>query len=258
MHTWDIEQYLKFKKERTTPSVDLIARIDIDNPKKILDIGCGPGNSTYELKKRFPNAYILGIDSSLEMINDAKETYDSINFLQMDAKTELGDLICDFDIVFSNACIQWIDDHYSLIPNMFKLLKVGGVLAVQLPYNHKEPVKTKLNELVTSLKWKTQIKDERQLYQLEENEYFKILSNLTKEFSLFQIIYYHDMPNQEAIIEWFKGSGLKPYLDMLKKEDQEEFLDDYLKIISPSYPSIDSNHTILKFPRLFFTAKKTK
>ena len=120
---WNSEQYLKFKTERTQPAIDLVNRINMPNPKKILDIGCGPGNSTEVLFNKYPDAYILGVDKSEEMIKTAKMKYPHLDFKICDVSRDLSELDSDFDIVFSNACIQWVPDHKNLLRNMLNLLK---------------------------------------------------------------------------------------------------------------------------------------
>lgn len=146
---WDAGQYLKFETERTQPSVDLISRLTADRPKKILDIGCGPGNSTRLLKKRYPDADLLGIDKSPEMIETAVKDNPDIEFKVADAVTELKNVGNGYDIVFSNAAIQWMPDQEKLLPEMLSLLKTGGTLAVQTPMNQGAPV----NEIIKNRNW---------------------------------------------------------------------------------------------------------
>ena len=152
MSEWNSEQYLKFKNQRTQPAIDLVKRIEINNPQKILDIGCGPGNSTNVLKNEFPKAHILGIDSSENMIKKARETYSDIEFKVMDITDENQD-IENIDIIFSNACFQWIPNHKEFIPMIFSKLNKGGVLAVQIPMNFQEKLFMIINETVNDDKW---------------------------------------------------------------------------------------------------------
>ena len=138
---WDSAAYLRFKAERTQPSIDLVKRIDLEQPRKLLDVGCGPGNSTQVLADAFPNALrIIGIDSSPEMIEAAKDDHPDMEFRICDALNlpSLGE--DGFDVVFSNACIQWVPDHPRLIRDMLALLRPGGMLAVQVPMNYQEPI----------------------------------------------------------------------------------------------------------------------
>ena len=133
---WSSSTYLKFEKERTQPSIDLTMRLQSVKAERIIDIGCGPGNSTAVFKKFFPKAHVLGIDNSQNMIEKASCDYHDIEFVCMDASSDLGKISDRFDIVFSNACIQWIPNHKKLLKDMFGLLTAGGVLAVQIPINY--------------------------------------------------------------------------------------------------------------------------
>ena len=153
MLDWNPDLYLKFEKERTLPAKDLISRIEIVNPKRILDIGCGSGNSTHELKKRWPNAEIVGIDNSKSMVEKARSLYDDTKFILMDATEDLSPL-GKFDIVFSNAAIQRIPDHENLIKSFYDLLNDKGVLAIQLPLIDEVEAQKALYELEYIKKYK--------------------------------------------------------------------------------------------------------
>lgn len=172
MTDWSSKQYLMFKNERTQPAIDLVNRIYIDDPQKILDIGCGPGNSTQVLAQRFPNAYILGIDKSSNMIETAKKDYPNLEFKICDVDKDLSILDNDFDVVFSNACIQWIPNHNKLLKNMIGLLKPNGILAVQIPMNYKEPIQKIINQVSSSEKWRSEFSSNRIFYNLTQSEYW--------------------------------------------------------------------------------------
>jgi len=252
---WDSKQYLKFKAQRTQPAIDLTNRIRLDNPERILDIGCGPGNSTKVLADRFPDAYILGIDNSHEMISAAKKNYPNLDFKICDASAELSQFNKSFDIVFSNACIQWIPDHRNLIFNMLNLLRNrNGVLAVQVPMNFNEPIHLIIDELATSDKWKGCFPCTRIYCTLSPNEYFDLLSEISGDFDIWETIYYHDMKSHQDILEWYKGTGLRPYLDVLPEDKKAEFEDEFLKKLSQRYPKQKNGDIIFRFPRFFFTA----
>ncbi|MGI6167938.1 MAG: methyltransferase domain-containing protein, partial [Eubacteriales bacterium] len=175
---WNSEQYLKFKAERTQPAIDLVNRINMASPKKILDVGCGPGNSTEVLFSRYPDAYILGVDKSEEMISAAKTNYPNLDFRICDVTKDLSQLDDDFDIIFSNACIQWVPDHKKLLTNLLNLLNDNGVLAVQVPMNLSEPIQKAIDELVTSEKWRTHFPNPRIFYTLSQSEYYDLLSEI--------------------------------------------------------------------------------
>lgn len=215
MADWNSAQYLRFERERTQPAIDLVNRIGVEKPKKILDVGCGPGNSTAVLAKRFPDANILGVDNSENMISAAKKNYPDLDFELCDVSCDLSSLDHDFDIVFSNACIQWVPDHKKLIREFMGLLGKGGVLAVQIPMNFNEPIHRIIKEVSTSDKWKEFFPETRIYYTLTPGEYFDILSELTENFDLWETVYYHVMKSHNDILERYRGTGLRPYRNAL-------------------------------------------
>ena len=154
MLDWNPEQYEKFIKDRTQPAIDLANRLEVWEAKRILDLGCGTGNSTKILKDKFPDAMVIGADNSDEMLAKAKKTHPDIEFIHLDVGGDLGEVKGKFDIVFSNACLQWIPNHEILLPKLMSLLRQGGVLAVQIPIQSEHPVHIIMNELVTTAKWK--------------------------------------------------------------------------------------------------------
>lgn len=255
MSDWNSNQYMKFGAERTQPSIDLISRIADSAPKRILDIGCGPGNSTHRLAEQFPDAEILGVDYSEDMLKKAKATYPELKFEQSCMPDDLDKLDGNFDLIFSNACIHWIPDHESLIPAIFDKLGNGGVLAVQIPFIQEAPFYRLLNLLVNTVEWK-KLSSIHNFHNLMPEDYYDILSGLSKDFNIWETTYYHTVESHGSVIEWYKGSGLRPYLDMLSDKERPEFIADLTEIIAENFPHRDNGKIILKMPRLFFTAKK--
>jgi len=256
MADWNSLQYLKFRNERTQPSIDLVNRIPMENPLKIIDIGCGPGNSTDVLARRFPDAYILGIDNSSNMIETAKSNYPNLHFMLCDATQDLPSLDRDFDIVFSNACIQWVPNHHALLKNLMGLLRPGGVLAVQTPMNYQEPIHLIIQEVSANEKWSSRFARRRIFYNLTPNEYYDLLSGISSDFSIWQSTYYHKMKTHNDIIEWYRSTGLRPYLAVLSPEDKAEFEKDIYNKLTAAYPKQKNGEIIFRFPRFFFTAVK--
>lgn len=251
---WNSKQYLKFKTERTQPAIDLANRINIDNPKKMIDIGCGPGNSTQVLSSRYPSAYILGVDKSEDMISSAKKDHPNLDFMICDVNVELPQFNNKFDIVFSNACIQWIPDHKQLIRNMLNLCNSKGILAVQIPMNYEEPIHKIIGEVSTSDKWKEFFVEPRVFYTLSQGEYFDLLSEICDDFGIWETVYYHVMESYDDILEWYRGTGLRPYLDVLPDHKKKEFESDIMLNLIKRYPKQKNGDIIFKFPRFFFTA----
>ena len=254
MSDWNSNQYMKFRAERTQPSTDLINRLSRHKPQKILDLGCGLGNSTRKLAEKFPTADILGIDSSEDMLKKARRDHPDLSFKCLRVPDEICNLK-DFDLIFSNACIHWIPNHKALIPALFDKLSQRGMLAVQIPYIQKAPFYRLLNELVGTCEWKN-LSVIHNFYNLYPEEYYDILSELSSDFNIWETTYYHTVNSNNAVIEWYKGSGLRPYLDMLSEKEKPRFLADLSEIISENFPIRENGKIILKMPRLFFTATK--
>ncbi len=256
MAKWDSDQYLKFEKERTQPSIDLARRIERESADSVIDIGCGPGNSTSVIAGRFPKARVTGADNSQNMIGKAKALHPELDFILFDASGDFGEIKEKYDVVFSNACIQWVPDHKKLLPNMMSLLNEGGTLAVQVPMNYKEPVHTIIGELTKSKKWRDKFDEPRIFYTLTQEEYFDILAAASSDFTIWETVYCHRMASHESILEWYRGTGLRPYLEALNETDKAEFEKDFLEEVKKAYPKQQNGEIIFRFPRFFFTAEK--
>ena len=256
MGDWNAKQYLQFNKERTLPATDLVNRIERTAPEYILDIGCGPGNSTAELKKRWTEAHVTGIDSSPDMIANASATYPNMNFKLVDASKDLPTITERYDIVFSNACLQWIPDHSRIFPEMMELLNPGGVLAIQIPVNFSEPIHQVIQQVVHKEKWAELLQYNRELDFLSEEEYYDLLADITTDFSMWKTIYMHRMPSYDAIMDWYRQTGLRPYLQRLSTEKQAEWEEEVLEGIKQKYPLQKNGEIIFRFPRLFMMGSK--
>ena len=213
MSDWNARQYLKFKNDRTQPAIDLASRLNCSAPAKALDVGCGPGNSTAVLKARFPKAQVIGADFSENMVETAKKDNPELEFIRCDISSDIDNLPHDFDIVFSNACLQWVPDHPSLLPRLMSLLKPGGFLAVQIPMNYQEPIHRIIESTVSHSPWTDLIPYMRLFHTLSQEQYFDILSDISTDFTLWQTTYLHRLPSHQAIMEWYSSTGLRPYLD---------------------------------------------
>lgn len=256
MANWNASQYLKFEKERTQPSIDLAGRIPLRNPKRILDIGCGPGNSTAVLRQHYPNAQISGIDSSQDMVTAATQTYPDLDFQLCDAVTGLSSLSSDYDIVFSNACIQWLPEHQKRLPEMLSRLRPGGFLAIQTPMNDKEPIHTIIEGLAKAQPWREKLSFQRIFYNLTPAEYFDLLTGAAGDFTLWETTYYHTLSSHRDIMQWYRGTGLRPYLQALAPQDAACFEAEVFARVKDAYPLQADGRVIFRFPRFFMLAEK--
>lgn len=257
MSDWKPNLYLTYEKERTQPSIDLVTRIDNEDPKRIIDIGCGPGNSTNILKLRWPQAEIVGLDNSVAMLDEAKLKYSGIDWVCADATDDLTNL-GKFDVVFSNAAIQWMPNQDFLIKKLYGMLNNNGVLAVQVPCTKHMPIHTELIKLISIEKWKIHYSSFVEGYSKHTADfYYDILCDLTKEIDLWETRYFHIMNTHSDIVKWYSGSGLRIYLDCLKDEElNADFIRDYEDTLKCAYPIQSDGRILFPFTRIFFMAKK--
>ena len=253
MADWNPKQYMRFEKQRTQPAKDLAIRVkDICSPQKIVDIGCGPGNSTAVLKEIFTDAHIIGIDNSSNMIERASFEHPELTFELSDA-SQLTD---KYDLIFSNACLQWIPDHDSFIPLLISKLTDNGILAVQMPMNNSEPLYQLVAEIISEPKWELDKAPAHVNKTLAPNEYFNILSTCTSSFDIWETKYYHPLTNHTALVDWIKGTKLRPYLDYLGDERGTELEAEILSRAKKLYPCMHNGEVLFGFRRLFFIATK--
>ena len=253
---WSAKQYSKFEKERTLPCVDLVHGIHLQNPKTILDVGCGIGNSTAVLQNVYPNAEIIGADASEDMLERARKNCTGIQFVHLNFETEFKKWDQTYDVIFSNACIHWISNHNQFIPDLFERVNEGGVLAIQIPLQNKHPVYQWIDAMCDSKEWKDKIRNKKSYHTLKEEEYYDILSSLSNDFRIWQTNYYHVLDSHASIIEWYKGSGFRPYLEQLSDVDQNRFLQQIYSFVKNTYKVQKDGKILFPMPRLFMLVKK--
>ena len=253
--TWSADQYVKFEEERTRPVWDLVARIPDSGVRRAADIGCGPGNSTEVLRARFPKAEIVGIDSSPDMIAAARRRLPDIAFDVADIE-EWDD--AGFDVILANAAIQWIPDHEALLPALMAKLAPGGALAVQTPDNLDEPSHRLMREIAAEGPWAGKLANaaKARAARHEADWYFRLLRRCATRVDVWRTTYFHPLMGAGAIVEWVKGTGLRPFLDPLEAEEREAYLARYEAAITEAYPVEADGVVLLPFPRLFFVASR--
>lgn len=253
---WNPELYLKFDKERTLPSIDLVSRIDLLNPRNIIDIGCGPGNSTQILVQRWPDSEILGVDNSPSMIEKAKRDYPKQNWSILDAGTDM--INNKYDLIFSNASIQWIPNHVELFKKFNSALTENGVLAIQIPKFWEMPLGKAISGIASNNEWHNITKGVVELFTIHNYSfYYDHLAELFHSIELWETDYIHILDTQISILEMISSTGLKPFLDRMESDiDRKEFQNMVLNEIIKDYPSQKNGKVLFTFKRLFFIAKK--
>lgn len=249
---WNAAQYLRFEDQRNQPVTDLLGRIRQFSPRTAVDLGCGPGNSTIRVRQTFPDAQVVGIDSSGDMIRRAKAEHPDLRFLQQD----LHELEGTYDLIFSNACLQWVPDHEHLIPQLVGQLNEGGIFAAQFPMNSQEPLYQIIAEVVAEPKWGFDKVKLDYNGMLTPHAYFDLLSSCCGSFQIWETKYYHDLADHQAMIEWVKGTKIRPYLAYLQPGQREDFENELLERAKEVYPVMKNGKVIFCFNRFFMVGMK--
>ena len=255
--TWSPQQYAAFEGERTRPSRDLVAAIPGAPTGRMCDLGCGPGNSTEVLAARFPDAAIEGVDSSPEMVAAARLRLPGVRFTAADilAWDDPG----PFGVLLANAVLQWLPDHATLLPRLAGRLAPGGSLAVQMPDNLDEPAHMLMREVAACRPWAAKLSkaSEARASLGTPGRYYGVLRPHCRRVDVWRTTYHHVLPGgPNAVVEWFKGSGLRPFLAPLDAAEQAGFLAEYRDGVAAAYPALPDGAVLLPFPRLFMVGTR--
>lgn len=257
MPSWNSTQYLKFSGERTQPSIDLARRVALDAPARVVDLGCGPGNSTDVVARRWPQADVTGVDNSAAMLEQARKDFPKLRWAESDIASwaHANDAV-PYDVVFSNAALQWVPAHAELLPALMDRVANGGALAVQVPANIDAPAHRLMRELAASSLWRRHFATSvREWHVHEPGFYYDTLAPLAMKLDLWITEYLHVMPDAAALLEWYRGTGLRPWLQALPDDaTRERFAADYLRELKTAYPAQSNGRVLFPFRRLFFVA----
>jgi len=251
--TWDPQQYLAFADHRLRPAVDLLNRVALDQPADIVDLGCGAGNVTRLLKKRWPDAAVTGVDSSANMLARARSEAPGIDF-------RLGDLDGwqaerPTALIYSNAALHWLDHHEKVFPHLMRQLAPGGTLAVQMPRNHRAPSHVGMSESIAAGPWAERLGRVRSIRPVgDPADYYDLLAPFARHVEIWETEYLQVLDGADPVVEWTKGTALKPYLDALSDEERPAFLADYRARMARAYPPRADGRTLFPFRRIFIVA----
>ncbi|MCX4749987.1 methyltransferase domain-containing protein [Kitasatospora sp. NBC_01287] len=256
---WDPQQYLRFADERTRPLHELLARVpELPAAPVLLDIGCGPGNSTAELRRRWPQAAITGIDNSAEMLATARgeRGEPSAAYLLADA-AQYDPAPARPDLIASNATLQWVDGHLDLLPRWAVALRPGGVLAFQVPGNFEAPSHLLLGELRRGPRWRDRLGTEATRAGVHRPEvYLDALLAAGCTGDVWETTYSTLLTGPDPVLEWTKGTALRPVLARLTDPgERAEFLAEYGALLREAYPA-GPHGTVFPFRRIFAVGVK--
>jgi trans-aconitate 2-methyltransferase len=250
---WNPELYLAFADHRQRPALDLLARIPLETPRHVVDLGCGPGNVTALLAQRWPAAEIAGIDNDAAMLARAAADHPGIAWQRADIAAWRAER--PGDLLFSNAALQWLEDHERLLPRLLGGLAPGGLLAVQMARNFNAPSHVAVRETVEQGPWR-----ERLLPLLRRDPvappqfYHRLLAPLTKSLDIWETEYLHVLSGETPVLDWIRGTALRPFLAVLDEVERSRFEASVQARLASAYPAEADGRVLLPFRRLFLLA----
>ena len=251
--SWDPAQYLKFAGPRLRPALDLLQRIDIESPRSVYDLGAGAGNVTRLIAARWPEARIVGIDGSAEMLAKAAAEAPQIEWRQADLASWRPERPAD--VIYSNAALHWLDEHERLFPSVFAGLARGGVLAVQIPRNFGAPSHTSITETALSGPWRQRLEPLlRPSPVAEPSFYYDLLAPRATSLDIWETEYLQVLEGENPVKEWTKGTWLTPLLAALEEPDRSRFEAAYAERVAAFYPPRSDGKTLFPFRRMFLIA----
>lgn len=252
---WDPAQYLKFAGERLRPALDLLARIPLETPASVVDLGCGAGNLAPLLQARWPAARLLGVDNSPEMLAKARADHPNAAF-------DLADLGSwrarnPVDVLYSNAALHWLDGHGRLIPDLLDQVAPGGWLALQMPRNFGAPSHTSIVDAIEQGPWRAKLEPYLRRKPVEEpGFYWRLLQARATAVEIWETEYLQVLSGDNPVAEYTKGTWLKQFLDRLAGTERDAFEADYRARVAKAYPKEADGRTLFPFRRLFILARR--
>jgi len=259
---WNPAQYLQFEGERLRPAVDLLSRVRLEHPHTIVDLGCGAGNVTALLGERWPDAHIIGVDSSPDMLKEARAaTRDDPRFTFVAADLAQWRPDDPADLVYSNAALHWLPDHSALFARVAAMVAKGGVLAVQMPDNFRAPSHTLITDIARSERWRARLGGiVREPPVAAAADYFAWLSPLVTGSDIWLTEYLQVLDARDGgehpVAAFTRGTWLVPLLAALDEKGRTEFLREYMQRLAHFYPARDDGRTLFPFRRLFIVANR--
>jgi trans-aconitate 2-methyltransferase len=256
MPGWDANLYLKFSGQRARPATDLIAQIELEDPRRVIDVGCGTGNSTEQLHRRWPRAELTGLDNSPEMLKQARAGHPEWKWIESSVERWTPD--STFDLIFSNACLHWIADHARLFPRLVSYLAPGGALAVQMPNSYDLPAHTVMAEVAAdpAAPWARTLAGASETYSVRPLAfYYETLRKLASRLNIWQTEYLQVMDGPQAILDWVRSTAMRRFTEPLPNDEQRRLFEHRcLERYQQAYPANDQGKTLFPYRRMFIIA----
>lgn len=252
MASWNPALYLSFADQRTRPAAELLARVPDGDPGRIIDLGCGPGNSTALLAARWPKAELEGLDSSPAMLDQARASGVAARWIEADIANWAP--AQPYDLIFANATFQWLDGQDRLLPRLMAHLKPGGVLAFQVPANFHAPSHALMRQIAAEPRWHGQLSHVRGIVPGSAQSYYDMLAAHAASLDIWGTDYLQVLEGEDPVYRFVSATGLRPYLDALTNGDREDFIAQYKARLAGAYPMRGDGKTLFAFQRLFVVA----
>lgn len=247
---WDPKRYEQFAEQRFLPFEDLVALINVRPGLRVIDAGCGTGELTRRLAELLPESDVLGVDASPQMLDRARELAPGLRFEHQ----RIEDLSGEWDLVFSHAAIQWVEDHAALIPRLFSMVAPGGQIAVQQPSNFDQPSHTIMKAVAEEEPYASALSWNREWPVLGVDAYAQLLFDAgATDITIFEKVYPHVLENADGIVDWMSGTALVPYRERLGEELYTSFRERYRTLLRERYPM---SPVFFGFRRTLFAATK--
>lgn len=250
---WDPALYLAYADQRLRPAAELLARIALDHPDSIVDLGCGPGNSTRLLRQRWPDAQILGVDNSPQML--ARARTDGVSATWVEADLQSWCPAQPADLIYSNAALQWLDGHAQLLPDLMRNVAKGGALAVQMPRNFDAPSHRLLREVARTGPWSATLAPlVRDDPVADADTYYDLLAPYARAIDIWETIYLQVLEGDDPVLSWISGTTLLPLLGALDAPLRDAYLAALAERLRAAYPRRPDGTTFFSFRRIFIVA----
>ena len=254
--TWRPECYLAFADQRTRPALDLLARVPLANPARVADLGCGPGNSTALLAQRWPEAALTGVDSSPEMLAQARASGVQATWVEADIGAWTPDR--PLDLIYANAALQWLGEHALLLPRLLGRLRADGVLAVQMPRNFEAPSHALLRETARSGPWADRLAGIVERPPVAAPAwYHDLLTPHVAALDIWETEYLHVLEGDDPVLNWTRATALRPVMQALDAAQFAAFETAYAARLRAAYPRRTDGRTLFPFRRLFIVAQRS-
>jgi trans-aconitate 2-methyltransferase len=255
MATWNPETYLAFANERFRAAMDLLQHVPQLNCQRIYDLGCGTGHLTHLLQERWPSAKVTGVDSSPDMLGRARGEFPKLNWVQMDIAAWHAPEAAD--LIFSNAALHWVPNHAKLLPELIQQVRPGGYLGVQMPHHIDSPGHLLILDTARDPRWSSRLIPLAGQFKVHSpEEYWRWLRPLASKLDIWETIYIHELEGERPVVDFFRGTQLRAYLQALSEEEQRDFLDSFAEKTARSFPKQPDGKTLFPFRRIFLLAQR--